>query len=765
MPCGRETSWRWFLTVGIVVAAGHVLLPRGLGRDLVYTLTAAAAVAAIVVGVRRHRPPQPRAWILLTAGLAITVLGSAMYAWFSYRAPAGQVPFVMDLPYLVAYPLFAGGLLVLVGGRGSSDRPNALLDGAILTVGLGLLSWIFLIEPSWTADRGPIFDRLVGVAFPLADVLLFAMLVGFATTAWAPNTASSLLAGSVGALLVTDSLFQAATFAPVIQAHLPLLDLGWLAAHVLVGAAALHPSMRTLSAPLPDRARPLRHRRLLALAATVMIGPAIIVGELILGAPLHVWATVIASVPLVLLVLVRILRLVRQLESQAEQLGRLADTDFVTGLANERRFSDRVGSLTSGGHGEVAVLLLIDLERFAEINDTLGHRTGDAMLRAVGERLRELTGDHALVARMGDHAFGVLDPAVTTGHDADDAATRIRSALERPLDLRQLTVSVEASIGVLLLTGDGLEPTLALHRAEVALSAAKVQPSRTARYGAEMETGGTLAPLLIGELRGALEHGEIVLHYQPKVEIDSGRVLGVEALARWQHPRHGLLGPDAFIPAAERTGLIGPFTHYVLDRALRQCAGWRNSGLDLTVAVNLSVLNLLDPNLVDDVRAALARYCLPAGALELEITESSAMVDPRRSVQVLGTLAELGVTLSIDDYGTGHSSLTYLQRLPVKRLKIDRSFVAGILVDDASAAIVHSTIELARHLQLDVIAEGVEDDTTLLALHAMHCHAAQGFGLGHPVAAPLIPALVQCIEDRLPPLLAGLRLGTALAHR
>ena len=765
MPRGQETSWRWFLTVGILVAAGHVLLPPGPGRDLVYTLTAASAVAAIVVGVRRHRPPRPRAWSLLIAGVAITVLGSAMYAWFSFRVPAGQVPFVADVPHLAAYPLFAGGLLVLVGGRGPSDRPNALLDSAILSVGLGLLSWVFLIEPSWTADEGPILDRLVGVAFPLGDVLLFAMLVGFATTAWVLNTATSLLAGSVGVLLVTDSLFQAATFVPVIHAHLPLLDLGWLAAYVLVGAAALHPSVRTLSAPLPDRARPLPQKHLLALAATAMIGPAIIMGELVLGAPLHVWAAVIASVPLVLLVLVRIFRLVRQLESQAEQLSRLADTDFVTGLANGRRFSDRIGRLTKGGHGEIAVLLMIDLERFAEINDTLGHRTGDAMLRAVGERLHQLAGDRALVARVGDHAFGVLDPAVTTGRDADDAATRIRSALEFPLDLRHLTVSVEASIGVLLLAGDGLEPAVALHRAEVALSAAKVQPSRTARYGAEMETGGTLAPLLIGELRGALEHGEIVLHYQPKVEIGSGRVLGVEALARWQHPRHGLLGPDAFIPAAERTGLIGPFTQYVLDRALRQCADWRNNGLDLTVAVNLSVLNLLDPNLVDDARAALTRYGLPASALELEIPESSAMVDPRRSVRVLGALAEMGVTLSIDDYGTGHSSLTYLQRLPVKRLKIDRSFVAGILVDEGSAAIVHSTIELARHLRLDVIAEGVEDDTTLLALHAMHCHAAQGFGLGRPVAAPLIPALIQRIEDRLPPLFAAPRLGTALANR
>jgi diguanylate cyclase (GGDEF)-like protein len=457
----------------------------------------------------------------------------------------------------------------------------------------------------------------------------------------------------------------------------------------------------------------------------------------------------------------RAFRLLRQVQAQAERLGQLADTDYVTGLANPRRFADRLGEALAGDPERLGGLLLIDLERFAEINDTLGHRAGEAILRAFGERLGDTSGEGALVARLGEDAFAVLDPSITSGEEACAAAERIRCALQRPLELPSMRVSVEVVVGVVLLPEDATEPELALSRAEIALSAARTRPGRTARYGAEMETGGGLAPLLIGELGTALEDGDIVLHYQPQVDIGSGLVFGVEALARWQHPRRGMLGPDSFIAAAEQTGLIGPFTQYVLDHALRQCAHWRSEGLELTVAVNLSARNLLDLGLVDDVRAALDRHGLDAEALELEITESSAMVDPRRSMQVLGKLAEMGVMLSVDDFGTGHSSLAYLQRLPVRRLKIDRSFVTGLIGDDASTAIVHSTIELARALGLDVIAEGVEDDATLLRLSDMRCFAAQGFGLGRPVAGPLLPELIRRIEARLPLVLAATPAGRA----
>ncbi|NMM33870.1 MAG: bifunctional diguanylate cyclase/phosphodiesterase [Phycicoccus sp.] len=481
----------------------------------------------------------------------------------------------------------------------------------------------------------------------------------------------------------------------------------------------------------------------------IAIGPVIVGGELIAGRPVDAWPVVIAAGATVVLAIARLRRMMRLLESQTERLSQLADTDYVTGLANRRHLVDRLDKLLAVAQPEPTGFLLVGLARFSEINETLGTPTADAILHAVGVRLGELTGDGALVARMGSDTFGVLDPSITTGEEASRAAIHIREALERPLELPDLSVSVEARVGSLVLPEDGAEPAVALLRADVALSVAKGRSGHTASYGVDLEPGDMLAPVLIGELSQAIRAGLLVAYYQPQIEIATGRVYGVEALARWEHPRHGLLGPDAFIPAAEQAGLIGSLLQHILDSALLQCSRWRSEGLDLTVAVNLSARNLLDPGLVDDVWSALQHHGLPPGSLELEITEGTAMVDPRRSIHVLGALAQLGVKLSIDDYGTGHSSLAYLQQLPVNRLKIDRSFVTEMTVDAASAAIVRSTIELARVLQFDVVAEGVEDDATLVMLRDMDCYAAQGFVLGRPVAPPRLPDLIRRIEERL----------------
>ncbi|MBC7551161.1 MAG: bifunctional diguanylate cyclase/phosphodiesterase [Cellulomonas sp.] len=750
------TTWRRYLLVGLLAAAGIAVVPVGLGRDLVYTGLGVSSVVATLVGVRRHRPLRPAAWYLMAASAAAWVVADAQFAWYQH---VGIDPFPSSAGalYLAAYPLFAAGLFMLVRSRGSERWPVALLDSAILAIALGLLSWTFLIEPTWSADSAPLVERLVAVAYPVCDGLLFAVLLRLTLDSGLDHriAALRLLTGSIGTLLVADLLFELSIFVPAIDARVMWIDPLWLAAYVLWGAAALHPSMCALSVPAGARRTVAGEASpVIAFTAALLVGPAILLGELVAGSEPHVWAVVVTSGAIVPLILVRMSRLVGLLRDRTVRLSELADTDYVTGLANRRRFVDGLDEYlateTVTGRNPGAGLLVIDLERFTEIDDTLGHRTGDAILRAVGARLGELTSDRALVARLGGDTFGVLDRTIGTASAALEATERVRAGLELPLELLDLSVSIEVSIGVLFLPDDGTQPEQVLRRADLALSAAKSRSNRTARYGIEMETGGKVPPSLIGELRGALDRHEIVLHYQPQVEVVTGRVLGVEALARWQHPVHGLLSPDFFIPAAERTGVIGPFTQYVLDSALGQCAHWRLRGLALTVAVNLSARNLLDPGLVDDVRAALDRHGLNASFLELEITESTAMVDPRRSVQVLGTLAAMGVLLSIDDYGTGHSSLAYVQRLPVRRLKIDRSFVTGLVHDEASAAIVHSTIELARHLGLDVVAEGVEDDETLLRLHLMGCFAVQGFGLGRPVAAALLPALVQAIEARIP---------------
>jgi len=754
-------GWRRYLLAGLVASAICIALPLGIGRDTLYCLIGLSGAAAIVAGVRRNQPTHPVGWYCIGAGTLIWVLGDAVYAWYQHVLRIDPFPSPADALYLTAYVLFATGLLLLVRSRGPDRGPNALIDTAIFTVALALPAWLFLVMPAWTGDGDPVIARLVGVAYPLCDVLLFAMLTLLATSIGTENTAFRLIAGSVGALLVADSGFAVSAFVPAFAGHTYLLDALWLASYVLWGAAALHPSMRGLSTPPPERIERLSSARMVALAAAVAAGPAIIVGELVAGVPVQNVTIAVASGLLVPLILVRIIRIVRQLENQAVRLERLADTDYVTGLVNRRYFVALLDELLGVAEPQATGILLVDLERFAEINDTLGQRTADAALQAVGARLAELTGDDAVVARMGNDVFGVLDPSITSGEEASRVATRIRQAFERPLELPGLSLSVEVCIGAAVLPEDGAEPDLALLRADVALSVARARSERTARYGIEMETGDALAPQLVGELGAAIKQGKIVVHYQPQVELRSGRVLGVEALVRWQHPRHGLLGPDSFIPAAEQTGLIGPLMQSVLDSALQQCSLWQRQDLFLTVAVNLSVRNLLNPGIVDDVRSALQRHGLQPGSLELEITETSAMANPQRSIAVLKGLKDLGVELSIDDYGTGHASLAYLREMPVARLKIDRSFVTEMVQDRASAAIVGSTIKLARALQLDVVAEGVEDDVTLLQLRDMRCSTAQGFALGPPVEATLLPELIRHIEERLVSVLGAPRLSRA----
>lgn len=763
--------WRPYLVVGVATIVVQMMVPLGLGRDLFYGLIGASGVAAIVVGVRLHRPSNRTAWYLIAAAIAALVLGDLLHSWHAQVTGIDGMPTISIGLYAAAYPLLAAGFLAFVRSRrhvprrrwGPDSWPNALLDSAILTVGVGLAAWVFVIEPAWEAGGATALDWLVPVAYPIGDGLLFAMMVRLVAAPGAGRiVAGRLLVSAAVIMLVTDLVSQTVPTVPRLDGHTTVLEPLWLVAYVLWGAAALHASMGGLSTPPVERGETTQVSRVVTLAATTLIGPTILAAEQIAGVPIHLWTVIFASVVVMSLFLARMVRIVRKLERQSRRLVQRADIDFVTGLANSHRFVERVGALL-GSPEPAAGLFLIDLERFTELNDTLGHRTGDAILHTVGARLSTFAGSPALVARTGRHTFAVLTPAIASSVDVDAAAVRIRSVLESPLELPDLDFTVDVSVGALLLPDDGDEPRLVLRRADLALAAAKAQPGRTARFTAELVTGGTLAPLLIGELNDALEQGDIVLYYQPLVEVRTGRVLGVEALARWQHPRHGLLGPDSFVIAAEETGIIGPLTHYVLDAALAQSAQWRRAGLVLTVAVNLSVRNLLDHGLVEDVRAALLRHGVVPQSLELELTESSAMVDPRRSMQVLGALADMGVTLSIDDYGTGHSSLAYLQRLPVRRLKIDRSFVTGMVHDSASAAIVHSTIELARHLHLDVIAEGVEDDATLGRLRDMQCFAAQGFGLGRPVSASLIPRLIAEIEGRLPEVLGAPSPGGA--HR
>jgi len=385
-------------------------------------------------------------------------------------------------------------------------------------------------------------------------------------------------------------------------------------------------------------------------------------------------------------------------------------------------------------HDSPLALLLLDLDRFKEVNDTFGHQQGDLLLCEVGRRLRGALRASDTLARLGGDEFAVLLPD-TDADGAEATAEKLRAALEPPILVERQPVAVGASVGIALCPDHGADASTLLRHADVAMYTAKQAGTALATYDAAQDQYSPERLGLIAELRQAIAHGGLILHYQPKADVSTGRVRGVEALVRWQHPARGLIPPDQFIPLAEHTGLIAPLTSWVLDAALRQRRVWARDGLDLDVAVNLSMWNLRDPALPDTVAALLERYDVPAARLCLELTESSVMADPAHSLAVLARLRALGVRLAVDDFGTGYSSLAYLKRLPVDEIKIDRSFARDMGADDTDAAIVRSTIGLGQSLGLTVVTEGVEDRATWDLLAAGGCDLAQGYYLSQPLPA------------------------------
>jgi len=376
----------------------------------------------------------------------------------------------------------------------------------------------------------------------------------------------------------------------------------------------------------------------------------------------------------------------------------------------------------------------MDLDRFKEVNDTFGHHIGDLLLEQLGERLGGVLRNSDTIARLGGDEFAVLLPTATID-DARQIADRLLQVLEEPFALGGLQLEIDASIGIALSPDHATDADTLLRRADVAMYVAKRGNSGHATYTADQDQHSPMRLAMVGELRRAVENSELSLYFQPKVSLKSGRVTCAEALVRWQHPKHGLLGPDLFVPIAEQTGLIRPLSRWVLDAALRQVNRWRQDGLDLAVAVNLSMRNLHDPEMAETIRQLLARWGVPASCLTIEITESSLMADAARAMEVLSRVRSMGVGVSIDDFGTGYSSLAYLKRLPVHELKIDKSFVAHMASDENDAAIVRSTIGLAHDLGLRVVAEGVEDQQTWDVLAALGCDVAQGYFISRPLPA------------------------------
>jgi diguanylate cyclase (GGDEF)-like protein len=428
---------------------------------------------------------------------------------------------------------------------------------------------------------------------------------------------------------------------------------------------------------------------------------------------------------------------VRRERKQAEErLRYLAQYDPLTDLPNRNLLYERLEQaiVTGSEESKPVALMVMDVDHFKEINDTMGHQSGDLLLQQVGARLQNALRESHTIARLGGDEFGVLLPGANE-QGATLAAHKLLKALEPPFVIGELAMDVRASIGIAAFPQHGGDMNTLMRRADIAMYIAKQSASGYSIYSPNHDSYNPERLTLMTELHRAIENNQLFLAYQPKIDLGTRRIVGVEALARWQHPKHGLIPPDKFIAMAERTGFIKSITMWGLNAALGQYSSWRKEGLEIPVAVNISARTLHDLTLPDLVAQLFKNHNAPADSLELEITESVIMANPAHALEILTRISGMGVPLFIDDFGTGYSSLSYLKKLPVDAIKIDKSFVIGMTKDQGDAAIVRSTIDLAHHLGLKVVAEGVENSDVWDQLLALGCDTAQGYYMSRPLPA------------------------------
>nr|WP_296772806.1 bifunctional diguanylate cyclase/phosphodiesterase [Rhodococcus sp. (in: high G+C Gram-positive bacteria)] len=737
-------KWWLFPALGGLVGVAYFLVPPGIWSESVFVGIGLLSVATMVAGIRRNRPDFAVPWILTTAGCGLWVIGDLAYLTLTDVDGHVATASIADVIYLLGYPVLATGLFLLVRKHWRRGELGYIVNSSIVMIAFGLLLWVFVVHPN--ADLSTTAG-VIGVAYPAMDVYLLGLLVHFiGATQW-KSLSFRLMTVALVVVLVADTASNVTSIA-LTSTGPNILDVGYLSFYLLMGTAALHPSMRMLTPDVPSgrsstAAASFGTPTVVLLTVAALTPPAAMVILLARGEPVANWgwSLVLCATVLVCLVFVRVIELLRLLHRQTRSLRAIAHTDSLTGLLNRRGLEDWIDD----GDSPLA-LLLLDIDRFQDINDTFGHTIGDAVLRAVADRLRRAVKVWGVVGRLGADEFAV-------GLRGDEAqaravATAMHDSLRRPVTVRGATLLVEASIGIA--TGrryDGAEALL--QHSNLAMQSAKTVQPRIATYATSMDRDSSRQLLLLSDLTAAIEHDGLEIYYQPQVDLRSMTVTGVEALLRWNHPISGLLEPDLFLPMAERTGLIRPLLDVVLRKALVQRQTWSRDGIELRVSVNISTRNLLDSSIVEQVARALQDAQARPQCLVIEITETAAMTDPPGAVDALLGLRALGITLAIDDYGTGYSSLAYLQQLPVQQLKIDKAFVKDMAAIPAHHVIVRSTIDLARALGLTITAEGVENDETLLELTTMGCHYAQGYHVGRPMPADEIPAAVAKVHTEL----------------
>ncbi|GGM73402.1 hypothetical protein GCM10007977_088740 [Dactylosporangium sucinum] len=857
---------RAYVAAGVALSVGYYLTPDSPLKTVLWTAVALSSVAAILVGVARHRPPRPLPWLLAAGGLASYAVGEALFYWPQLvDGSASTGPALADVFYLMLYPALAAALAVIVRRQSPGGDRAALLDGTIVTVGLALLTWVFLIEPYLSRPTVATGERLITIAYPLGDVLVLAVLARLGGGRGAGGTPFRLLFASLVALLATDAVYTWQSLNGEFRAG-SWVDAGWIAFYLGIGCAALHPRMRRMDEPLPEAAARLSSGRFaVLLAVAALLIPVVVTIKSAPATELAVFLT--ASSVLFVLVLVRMADLVAALReghrqraegrfqrlteqvtdvlsicrsdavvqyvtpSVAQLLGRspheligtsllalvhpddrdrvgvLIDTgaqggrvgpiecrlrrasgeyvvtetvgrvvddrdlsgylfttrdvterkaleeqlthqafhDGLTGLANRALLADRVHHALErrGSPYRSLAVLVVDLDDFKTINDSLGRAAGDALLRATADRLRSCLRSADTAARLGGDEFAMLLEHLDDAAEAARVAERVLAALRSPLSVGGREIQPTASVGIALPDPDRLPDADELLRdADVAMHMAKRRGRNRYAYFAPSMHAGLVEKLDLAEdLRGAIERHELQVYYQPLVDLAGGAIVGAEALVRWTHPEKGPIPPDRFIPVAEETGLILPLGYAVLNTACRAAAAWQHP-VPLRISVNLSPRQVQDPAVGLYVRQTLLHSGLPPESLTLEITESLLSEDHEVAASRLAELKALGVRLAVDDFGTGYSSLSRLQSFPIDILKIPKPFVDGVAFGPGQSALARAILDLADALGLQVVAEGIEDAAQAAELRRLGCPIGQGFHFSRAVPAGEFGALL-----------------------
>ncbi|MGN6609225.1 MAG: putative bifunctional diguanylate cyclase/phosphodiesterase [Jatrophihabitans sp.] len=737
----------WFAAACLALMVAFLIVPAGLPRDAVYQAVSCAALMAMVAGLRRNNPPQRWPWRLMILAQTLWVIGDALSTYLPDIAHDDRWPNISDAAYLAAYPLFAAGLFLLIVQRGLLRDLGGFLDSAVLQTGCTLLIWLLLAQPTYAADQYSNIAAAVGLAYPIGDILLAALVIGLVSTSMPRSPSFRLLLLAIVLLVAADtgSTLQGLWSSSGADRY----DLLWLASYLCWGLAALHPSMRDLGAREQSTVTTFSRTRLVAMTVAVLVGPAALAVENAMGLTMHVTAIVIGTVATFGIVVARMRLVISQLAAAygertalQDELAHTASHDALTGLSNR---ADAMRAITAAlqraqRDGSTTALLFIDLDGFKGVNDTYGHAAGDLVLRAVAHRLTDIVRGGDLAARFGGDEFVVLLERLAGERDAVVVAERIIAAVSEPIVFtEQTTARIGASVGIAFARDHDVDAQRLLHEADTAVYRVKAFGGNRA----EIFDDGMRADIerrleLEAAVTNAVRNDELVLHYQPVVALDRGEITGFEALVRWQRPGHGIVAPADFLPAIESLPVIDELDAWVLRTATRQAAAWNAEGRALTMAVNISSHHLRSAGVVEAVRAALDASGLAPDRLMLEVAET-AFVDHQVAAQQIAKLHDLGVSISIDDFGTGYNWVTRLRLPHADVIKTDRSFLGA---QQGGRALLEYTVQVAHAFGIPVVVEGVERAEQLEWVRSLGCESAQGYLLGTPVPADEVEHLL-----------------------